>query len=62
MARVERQLERLSELEAQLQEALGAHAADPQRLVELGGEFRELTEQRLALEEEWLAAAQQAEA
>ena len=61
MARVERQLERLAIREAELQEALHASATDPETLVELDQEFRTLAEQRTALEEEWLAAAEQAE-
>ncbi len=61
MARVERQLDRLTLREAELQEALHAHATDPGKLLELDQEFRSLAERRTTLEEEWLAAADQAE-
>ncbi len=59
MARIERQLQRLSEradrLHAEMVDAAGA--ADHVRLTDLDARLRELDAERLALEEEWLTAA-----
>jgi ABC transport system ATP-binding/permease protein len=57
MARVERQLERVAEREAELHAALVEHATDHEKLAELDGPLREVQAQKEALEEEWLAAA-----
>ena len=57
MTRVERRLERLEEREAALHEELAEHAADYERLGALDVRLREVTAEKAALEEEWLAAA-----
>jgi ATP-binding cassette subfamily F protein uup len=57
IARIDRQLAKLSDREAALHARLVEHAADYERLAELDTELRELVAQREALEEEWLEAA-----
>jgi len=57
MTRVERQLDKLAEREAALHDELAEHAAEYERLAALDVELRELTAEKAALEEEWLAAA-----
>ncbi|MDX6301849.1 MAG: transport system ATP-binding/permease protein [Nocardioidaceae bacterium] len=57
IARIDRQLAKLSDREAALHARLVEHAADYERLAELDAELRELVAQREALEEEWLEAA-----
>lgn len=58
LARLDKQLERLAEREAELTEALAAHASDPERLTELGNELTALLEEKEAVELEWLEAAE----
>jgi len=58
MARVEKQLDRLSEQEAALDAELTAAAQDHVRLTELGARAAELAAQREELEAEWLEAAE----
>jgi len=56
MARIERQLAKLTDREATLHADLAAHAADYEKLAELDATLREVVAQREALEEEWLEA------
>jgi ATP-binding cassette subfamily F protein uup len=57
MTRVERQLDKLAEREAALHDELAERAADYERLAALDVQLREVTAEKAALEEEWLAAA-----
>jgi ABC transport system ATP-binding/permease protein len=59
LARLERQIARLTDSEVQLTESLAAHASDYARLMELGGQLREVQAQRAELEERWLEVAEQ---
>ena len=58
MARIERQLSRLSEREGRLHTAMAESAADHARVLELNGELREIVDEREVLELEWLEAAE----
>jgi len=58
MARVEKQLARLHAEEEQLHAQLVEHASDFEKLAELDSRLRQVTAEREALEEEWLAAAE----
>jgi ABC transport system ATP-binding/permease protein len=60
MQRLERQIDRLSSREKELTEDLAAHASDYERLVELGGQLREVQAEKARLEEDWLTAAEDA--
>jgi ATP-binding cassette subfamily F protein uup len=60
MQRLERQIERLSGREKELHEALAANASDYARLISLGDELRGVQAEKERLEEEWLAAAEEA--
>jgi len=60
MQRLERQIDRLSSREKELTEDLAAHASDYARLVELGGQLREVQAEKARLEEDWLTAAEDA--
>jgi ABC transport system ATP-binding/permease protein len=60
LQRLERQIGRLSAREQELTELLAAHASDYARLVELGGELRQVQAEKSRLEEEWLATAEEA--
>jgi ATP-binding cassette subfamily F protein uup len=57
MARIDRQLSKIADREAELHTALAEHAADYERLAELDGRLRELATEKEALEEAWLEAA-----
>ena len=57
VARLDKQLQRLADREAELTEALVAHASDPDRLTVLGSELAALLEEKEAVELEWLEAA-----
>jgi ATP-binding cassette subfamily F protein uup len=57
MARVERQLTRLSEREDRLHAAMAEAATDHQRVLGLNRELREVVDERESLELEWLEAA-----
>ena len=57
MARVEKQLQRLSEREDRLHTQMAEAAADHARVLELNRELREIVDEREALELEWLEAA-----
>jgi ABC transport system ATP-binding/permease protein len=57
VARLDKQLQRLADREAELTEALVAHASDPDRLTTLGSELAALLQEKEAVELEWLEAA-----
>jgi ABC transport system ATP-binding/permease protein len=59
LARLERQIDRAVAREAELSTALAASASDYVRLIELGAELRSVQEERAALEERWLAVAEE---
>jgi ATP-binding cassette subfamily F protein uup len=61
MARVEKQLARVQTEEEKLHAELVSHASDFAKLAELDARLRTVTAERDALEEEWLAAAEDAE-
>ncbi|HET6652369.1 MAG TPA: ABC-F family ATP-binding cassette domain-containing protein [Nocardioides sp.] len=57
IARIEKQLARVSERESALHAELAEHAADYEKLAELDSALRAVTAEKEALEEEWLEAA-----
>jgi ABC transport system ATP-binding/permease protein len=59
LARVERQLDRLSGQEAELTTALADNASDYTRLIELGAQLREVQGEKAGLEDRWLALAEE---
>jgi ATP-binding cassette subfamily F protein uup len=59
MARLDKQLERVSARQAELEAEMAAHVADYEKLAELGREAGVLAEERESLELEWLEAAEQ---
>jgi ABC transport system ATP-binding/permease protein len=59
LQRLERQIDRLTVREKELTESLAAHASDYARLVELGGQLREVQAEKARLEEEWLTVAEE---
>jgi ATP-binding cassette subfamily F protein uup len=59
LARLERQINRLTGTEASLSEALAQSATDYARLIELGAQLRAAQEERAALEERWLEVAEE---
>ncbi len=59
LARLERQITRLTDTEAQLSADLAAHASDYSRLVELGAQLRAAQDERASLEERWLEVAEE---
>ncbi|WP_270886129.1 ABC-F family ATP-binding cassette domain-containing protein [Pedococcus sp. 5OH_020] len=58
MARIEKQLTRLSEREDRLHTAMVEAAADHTKVLELNAQLREIVDEREALELDWLAAAE----
>jgi ATP-binding cassette subfamily F protein uup len=60
MVRIERQLDKLAERERKLHEQLAAVAADYIKAEELDVELRALQQERQALEESWIIAADRA--
>jgi ATP-binding cassette subfamily F protein uup len=62
VARLERELERLTEREAALHEDMAASATDHVRLRELQGELRATAAERDRLETAWLDASEALEA
>jgi len=54
MARVERQLQKLSEREAALHSSLAAHSTDYEKVTALGEELRQVEAERATREDEWL--------
>ena len=61
LARVEKRLEQVAARETELNAEVLAHSSDHERLGALGARLAELTEEREALEAEWLEAAEQLE-
>jgi predicted nucleic acid-binding Zn-ribbon protein len=61
MARIERQLSRLSERETRLHDDMVTAATDLGRLAELNGALQALVDEREGLELEWLEAAEKSE-
>ena len=59
LARLERQISRLSGTEASLSDQLARSATDYERLVELGSELKAAQEERAALEDRWLTLAEE---
>jgi len=57
LTRLERQIARLTEAEARLEEELAASASDYTRLIDLGAQLRGVQQQRAELEERWLVVA-----
>jgi ATP-binding cassette subfamily F protein uup len=60
LQRLERQIDRLSAREQELTELLAANASDYARLIELGGELREVQAEKGHLEDDWLTVAEEA--
>jgi ATP-binding cassette subfamily F protein uup len=60
LQRLERQIDRLSAREKELAESLAANASDYERLIELGGQLREVQTEKERLEEDWLRVAEDA--
>jgi ATP-binding cassette subfamily F protein uup len=58
MARLERQIDRLTSREGELSAALAENATDYVRLTELGAELRGVQDEKARLEEQWLEAAE----
>jgi ATP-binding cassette subfamily F protein uup len=58
VARLDKQLERLSAREAELAAAMLEHASDPQRLAELAAESAEVAAEKESVELAWLEAAE----
>jgi ABC transport system ATP-binding/permease protein len=61
LQRLERQIERLTAREKELTALLAAHASDYTRLVELGGQLRDIQAEKARLEEDWLRVAEEGE-
>ena len=59
LTRLERQIARLTDSEAQLSTELAASASDYERLIELGDQLRAVQAERTALEERWLTVAEE---
>jgi ABC transport system ATP-binding/permease protein len=59
LARLERQIARLSDTEAELSADLAAHASDYPTLVELGAQLRAVQQERAGLEDRWLEVAEE---
>ena len=57
MARIDRQLTKIANREAELHAGLAEHASDYEKLAELGAKLRALAAEKEALEEEWLKVA-----
>ncbi len=58
MARIEKQLTRLTQREDKIHLAMAEAAADHAKVLELNGQLREIVDERETLELEWLAAAE----
>jgi ATP-binding cassette subfamily F protein uup len=59
LASLERQLERVTSREAELNTALAENASDYTRLIELGAQLRSVQQDKAALEDRWLAVAEE---
>jgi ATP-binding cassette subfamily F protein uup len=57
IARIDKQLERISDREAELNEEMAAHAGDHEKLTALSADLGRLAEEKEELEVEWLEAA-----
>ena len=57
LQRLERQISRLSDREAQLGARMAEHASDYEKLTEMGADLRSAQQERAALEERWLTVA-----
>jgi ATP-binding cassette subfamily F protein uup len=57
LARLERQLDKLTQREERLHVQLAEHATDYAKVAELDEALRALTAERAALEEQWLVLA-----
>jgi ATP-binding cassette subfamily F protein uup len=62
LERIERRMKKIDAAEKAVHSQLAQHATDYARVAELDGELRELAAERTALEDEWLAAAEAADA
>ena len=62
LARLDRQLERLTGRETDLHEALAQAASDYARLLKLGDELRAVEAEKTAVEERWLELAEETSA
>ncbi|HEX6933293.1 MAG TPA: ABC transporter ATP-binding protein, partial [Streptosporangiaceae bacterium] len=60
LARLDRQLARLTGREAELHAALAEASADYQRLIEFGAELTSVQAEKASLEDRWLEAAERA--
>jgi ATP-binding cassette subfamily F protein uup len=58
LARVERELERLTRRESKLHAELAEHATNPDRVLELDSALRDMVAEREALEERWMELAE----
>ncbi|GAB3870934.1 ABC-F family ATP-binding cassette domain-containing protein [Kibdelosporangium lantanae] len=61
LARLERALDKLTKREGELHEALAAAATDPDRLLDLDAQLRDLLKEKAEVEERWLEVADSAE-
>jgi ABC transport system ATP-binding/permease protein len=59
LARLERQIARLTDSESSLSDQLARSATDYERLIELGAELKAAQNERAALEERWLVLAEE---
>jgi ATP-binding cassette subfamily F protein uup len=59
LARLERQLHKVSGQEAELTVALAESASDYARLIELGAQLREVQDEKASLEDRWLTLAEE---
>jgi ATP-binding cassette subfamily F protein uup len=57
LSRIERRLDKISAQEKELHDRMAVAATDYEKVAELDGKLRELTEERERLEEEWLTLA-----
>jgi hypothetical protein len=60
MTRLERQLSRLADAESRLHAEMAEKATDHEAVLELDSRLRALHDERAALEEQWLMAAEAA--
>jgi ATP-binding cassette subfamily F protein uup len=61
LARIEREVDKLTRREERLHVELAEHATDPERVLEMDGALRELQAEREALEARWMTLAEQVE-
>jgi ABC transport system ATP-binding/permease protein len=58
LLRIERALERIAGSEARLHDQMAANATDHERILDLDAQLRALAEDKLALEDQWMALAE----